>query len=546
MLDESHTIEYKRLDKIAGKSNLESLARECVCFANAQGGVLYLGVDDKSKEPPCEQKIEQVLINRTLKALQGFTDSVGLVNPSHCQHENGGEYFTIQVLPSLKTVAMTSSGKVAIRIGEECMPVDSQGLVQLVSEKADFQWELIRHKNIRLEDIPLDNINNFLEEIRSSKKVINSLKELDDLSLLENFRLVDDSAMTNLGILWLGNPMQRSKISYPITVQYIVYNKLEEKIRKEEWSFNTLNPKELLLDIEKKAIELGYFYELPKGLFREQIRQYHPDVVRELLVNACVHQAFTVSGDIFIQVYVDRMEITNPGGFPLGITKKNILHKTRRKNPHLIDMFKAFGLMEGEGTGYNTIYEKLSKDAKPYPEIENGVDFVKVTIYSTIISEDILQLLDYAQSHFELSQNDIITLGIVAREKKLSAIELSKILQLGDDVRLNRWVSSLVEREVLITQGKSKGTSYLVNPELLKSVVHNIKPSLKTLEPHALKALLYEDLKVHPQSKMADILVRIPDVVVKDIRNILDTGAEDGEISKEGAKKNRTYTLVNK
>jgi len=393
--EENHNIEYKSLDKTEGGKKLRELARECVCFANAQGGTLFIGLDDKTKEPPQTQKISQEKINATLKALRGFTNSVGLAEPEHLIHDNGGEYFSFRVLPSLKTVAMTSDGKVSIRIGEECVPVDSQSLTQLVSEKGDFQWELFRHPRIRLENIPAENIRKFIEDIRSSDKASDFIKQLDDNSLLEYFRLVDDGVLTNLGLLWLGDHLQRSKISYPITVQYIVYDKNEEKIRKEEWHFNQLNPKELLLDIESKATELKYFYELPKGLFREKIRQYHPAVIRELLVNAFVHQSFTISGDIFIRVYTDRVEIMNPGGLPLGITKQNILHHSRRKNPHLIDVFKALGLMEGEGSGYDLIYEKLSLDAKEYPEIENDIDYVKVTIFSTIISQDVLKLLDY-------------------------------------------------------------------------------------------------------------------------------------------------------
>jgi len=477
--------------------------------------------------------------------LRGFTNSVGLAEPEHLIHDNGGEYFSFRVLPSLKTVAMTSDGKVGIRIGEECVPVDSQSLTQLVSEKGDFQWELVTHSRIRVENLPLENIQKFITDIRASDKVSEFMKQLDENSLLEHFRLVDDGMVTNLGLLWLGNPLQRSKISYPITVQYIVYDKNEEKVRKEEWHFNELNPKELLLDIESKATELKYFYELPKGLFREKIRQYHPAVIRELLVNAFVHQSFTISGDIFIRVYTDRVEIMNPGGLPLGITKQNILHHSRRKNPHLIDVFKALGLMEGEGSGYDLIYEKLSLDAKEYPEIENDIDYVKVTIFSTIISQDVLKLLDYALSHFELTQKEIITLGIIVREKKVSAVALAKFLQLGDEGRLRSWVNSLLEKNILITQGKTKGLTYLINHEFLSAVEQNIKPSLKTLEPHALKALIYEDLKIHPNSSKSDISSRLPDIELKDIQKILYDGVKNEELIKEGGNKNKKKKKTN-
>ncbi len=544
--EENHNIEYKSLDKTVGGKKLKELARECVCFANAQGGTLFIGLDDKTKEPPVSQKISQDKINTTLKTLRGFTNSVGLAEPEHLTHKNGGEYFSFRVLPSLKTVAMTSDGKVGIRIGEECVPVDSQSLTQLVSEKGDFQWELVTHSRIRVENLPLENIQKFIVDIRASDKISDFMKELDENSLLEYFRLVDDGIITNLGLLWLGNPLQRSKISYPITVQYIVYNKNEEKVRKEEWHFNELNPKELLLNIESKATELKYSYELPKGLFREHIRQYHPAVIRELLVNAFVHQSFTISGDIFIRVYTDRVEIMNPGGLPLGITKQNILHHTRRKNPYLIDIFKALGLMEGEGSGYDLIYEKLSLDAKKFPEIENDIDYVKVSIYSTIISQDVLKLLDYALSHFELTQKEIIALGIIAREKRVSATELAKFLQLRDDARLRNWVNSLLEKNILITQGKTKGVSYLLNHKFLSAVEQNIKPSLKTMEPHALKALIYEDLKIHPNSLKSDISSRLPDIELKDIQKILYKGIEDEELLKEGGNRNRTYILANK
>jgi ATP-dependent DNA helicase RecG len=98
----------------------------------------------------------------------------------------------------------------------------------------------------------------------------------------------------------------------------------------------------------------------------------------------------------------------------------------------------------------------------------------------------------------------------------------------------------------LITQGKTKGLSYLVNPDILKSVSHNMKPSLKTLEPHALKALIFEDLKIHPNSKASKIAARLPDTPLKEIRKLLYKGVKDDEIMPAGKNKNRTYSLANK
>ncbi len=543
--EENHNVEYKRIEAVEGKKNLEKLAKECVCFANAQGGIIYIGVDDKCKEPPSNQKISDKKINETLKRLRGFTNSVALANPQIHTHENGGEYFSFHVLPSLKTVAMTSDGKVVIRVGEECVPVDSQNLTQLVREKGEFQWELHVHRKVTIDMLPKENIDRFIDEIRNSDKVSDFIKTLDEHSLLEHFRLIDENHVTNLGILWLGDYRQRSRLSYPITVQYIVYDANEEKVRKEEWNFNQLNPKELLLDVEQKATELTYYYEMPKGLFREKIRQYPSEVIREILINAFAHKSYTISGDIFIRVYPDRLEVRSPGGFPLGITKSNILHQTRRKNPHIIDIFKALGMMEGEGSGYDLIYEKLSRDAKPYPEIDNGVDYVQVTVYSTIIDPDILKLIDYVQQHFTLTQKEIITLGVIAREKKISAVKLSKILQLRED-RLRTWVFGLVNKNIVIKQGKTKGVSYLINPDLLMQLDSNTPPTLKTLEPHALRALIFEDLKVHPESKASEIAERLPEVSIQQVRKIVYDAVKRGDLLPVGERKNRKYILAKK
>ncbi len=539
---ENSTIEYKSLKKAIGKSaDLKDLAKTCVCLANTQGGYLFIGIEDKDKLPPSEQKINQEEMNDVIKKLRSLTDSVGLVNPELITHENGGEYFVIQIYPSMKTIAITSEGRVYVRVGDECTAIKGEELTRLAHEKGAFQWELVVTKT-HISQIEPIHIIKFINEIKNSDRVSEFIKNQIDLDILEYYKLIDEGFLTNLGILWLGNFKQRSKLNYPITVQYIVYDKDEKKIRKVDWNLNQFNPKELLLEIEKEAVELNYSFELPDGMFRKQIRHYAKDVVRELLVNAFVHKSFTISGDIFISLYKDRLEITNPGGLPLGVTKDNILHQVQRRNPHLIDTFKALKLMESEGSGYDLIYEKLSLDGKLYPKIENDINFVKVIIYSNIIDNDILQIIDYLAKHYQLNQKEIITLGAVARNKKLSGFELSKLLQLGDD-RLRQWVDNLVEKNILVTEGKTKGLMYMINPKILSSVEHDLKPSLKTMEEPHLRALIKEDLKLHPNSKISEIHQRMGDFDLKYLRRIIYKMYDENEIKREGEKKSMVYFL---
>lgn len=543
---ENSTTEYKSLKKVDGKSaDLKDLAKTCVCMANAQGGYLVIGIEDKTKVPPGEQKIDDKLINTVIKKLRSFTDSVGLVNPETYVHENGGEYFSIQIHPSLKTIATTSDGKVFIRVGDECVAVRGEELTRLAHEKGAFQWELVVSKK-RLSDVPSENIDKFIYEIRGSDRVSAFIKNQETSEILEFFHLTDDGYLTNLGILWLGDFKLRSKLNYPITVQYIVYDENEVKIRKVEWNINQYNPKELLLEIEKEAVELNYSFELPNGLFRKQVRHYNKAVIRELLVNAFVHKSYTISGDIFISVYKDRLEIKNPGGLPLGVTKNNILHQVQRRNPKLIDTFKVLKLMESEGSGYDLIYEKLSLDGKRFPEIESNINYVKVTIYSNIVDNEILQVLDYLGQHYELNQKEIIALGIIVREKKISGFDFAHLLQLGDDDRLRNWLKNLIKKEIVITEGKTKGQMYMINPKILSSMEHDLKPSLKTIPEYTLKALIKEDLKVHPKSKISEMHSRMEDLDLGYLRRVVYKMYNDKELEKEGAKKNMVYFLPNK
>lgn len=544
MQTENSIIEYKSLKKItSGDAGLKDLAATCVCLANAQGGTIIIGFEDKDKLPPSNQVISEDITNKTITRLRSLCYNVGMELKEIETHSNGGQYFSIRILPTLKSVATTSDGKILIRIGDQCQPVRSEDLVRLASEKDAFQWEL-QIRNINIASINGEVIEWFASEIRRSDRVKDFVKELGSIEIAEHYNLVQNGYLTNLGVLWLGSTSQRSKLAYPITVQYIVYDDLERKINKIDWNDYSLNPKELLIDIESKAIELTYFDEFPNGLFRNKIRHYDQRLVRELLINAIAHKSYTISGDIFIKVYTDRLEITNPGGLPLGINKDNILHSVSRRNPHMIRILHDLKLMEGEGSGYDLIFEITGRDSKPFPTVYSDFNTTSVTQYSKIIDEETVLLIDFIARNYQLSQKEYIVLGIVSRHKKILATQLIRELQLSDEDRLRSYVSKLLDKAILITRGVKKGTEYLINPKLISSSKINAKPTLKVIEPHRLKALIYEDLKMYPNSKSAAIQKRLEDLPIEEIRKTLRKMEEEGVIFSDGIKKSKTYRLA--
>ncbi|OGW57300.1 MAG: hypothetical protein A2Y48_04135, partial [Nitrospirae bacterium RIFCSPLOW2_12_42_9] len=501
--------------------------------------------ENRTQQPPPHQEVTHADINSTVKKLRSMAFSVSLLHSDILTHENGGQYFIITVEPSLQSTATTSDGKIYIRVGEECLPARSEDIHRIATEKHAFQWELVVHQSIVLKDVNQDEVMQFVNDIRSSDKVKTFIKAKSDVEILEHYNLVDNNSPTNLGILWLGYPKQRVRLAYPITVQYIVYDHMDKKVRKETWTDYLLNPKQLLLDIESKATELKYFHEFPDGLFRKRVRHYSEKVIRELLVNAFAHHSFTISSDITVAVYPDRLEISNPGGLPIGINKNNILHQKHRRNPHFINIFHDLGLMEGEGSGFDMIYEELSRDVKPFPDIES--DFNKVTIIqqSRILNEEDLAIMDYITHHFELSQKEFIALGVIIRHKKILTTRLSIELQLADEDRLRTWVSKLAEKEIVISRGNRKGTTYLINPKLLSSAKLNVKPTLKTIETHTLKALIIEDLKINPRSSVSQIFEHLrKEVPREDIQKAVYALFKEGAIEKEGPKAKTVYFMA--
>jgi len=544
MTTEKQTKEFKSVRKIrTGDKGFKELAVTCVAFANAQGGTIYVGIEDEEKEPMPNQIIEEEEINDTVSRLRSLCFNVSVMSSERLTHQNGAHYFEVYVAPSLKSIATTSDGKIYLRVGDKCEPVRNEDLQRLSIEKGAYQWELLTTRT-RLDEVPQENKIRFAEDIRSSKRVKEHVKQMTDIEILEHYNLVDNGVLTNLGVLWLGNAKQRGRISYPITVQYIVYDQLEHKVRKIEWHDHQYNPKDLLLEIEKEAIELEYYYEFPDGLFRKQIRHYHPKVIRELLLNAFAHKSFTISSDIMICVYPDRLEISNPGGLPLGVTVDNLLHQRHRRNPYLITIMSDMGLMEGEGSGYDLIYELNSMEGKRQPIPESSYNEFKVTQYSAIQNVDILPLLDYTLKSYELTQKGYITFGAIANETKMMATRLSEYLQLSDADRLRSYVEPLLNMGLVNKRGTGKGTTYYINPKLIANSKANVKTTLKNIEPYTLKALIIEDLRVHPKSLMSEIAERLPDVELKELRNMVYKMVGE-EVNATGGRTYRRYELVN-
>lgn len=538
--------EKKSLKLISGNNpDFNSLAKVCVCFANARGGTIAIGIEKNEDLPPENQRISDELLLTIRKRISDLTVNVG-VNIVKEIAENGGEYVKLEVFPSQSSIASTTDGQYFIRISDQCKPVLPDELSRLFSDKPAFIWETKIVQKIRLEECDEAKLKAFINDIRHSDRVSNFIKQKSNEELLSYYQMYDGHYLTNLGVLWIGTREQRARLLYAPVVQFIKYDKDGNKIRKIVWDDFSLNPKELIENIWQEIPEWKEGIEISEGIFgRRMIYHYNENVIRELLANALVHRPYTTRGDIFINLYPDRLEVHNPGLLPLGVTPRNILHQSIRRNEHLSKIFYDLNLMEREGSGYDKMYEILVSEAKSPPVVEEGDDRVKVTVYNSIKNPEIISVIDKLKEKYFLNQKEVICLGIILQHKAIIATEFAKQIQSKDDKQIKNWLGRLVDYQIVLTKGKTKGTQYYINPQILKGTAFE-KTDLSKIEEHRLKNLILEDIEKYPLSSIGEIHNRIgKEIPLRRLRYCIYKLVKAEQVCIRGSKKFRKY-FINK
>ena len=541
MREETTTFDRKSLKTVQGKNpEWEELAKDCVAFANARGGHIFIGIEDDSELPPSGQSILESLPGKVQLRLSQITINTSVLT-AVVTASNGGQYIDLTVQPSISTIAGTTDGKYYIRIGDSSTPLHPDQLLRLLNDKPAYSWETKVTRVSRYDYDPA-KFSQFISDIKNSQRVSSFVKEKSDDEIVDYYILADGDYLTNLGVLWIGRRNDRAKLKYAPAIQFLKFDERGEKVNKMVWDDYSLNPKELIERVWSNIPDWKEGIEVSDGIFRDFIPNYGERTVRELVTNAIVHRPYTTAGDIFINLYPDRMEIHNPGGFPVGVTPKNILHESRRRNEHLCKVAYDLLLMEKEGSGYDVVYEDLLANGKPAPVPEERDDRVVVTVSKLIAKPEIVRLIKTVSEQYILTLKEKIAFGLIAQNQSLSALQFSKLLDLKGANPTRGWLDRLVDNGIILSQGKTRGTEYFVNPEIIRSANFSKSPSLKTIEPHRLRELLYEDLKVYPGSSISEISNRIGSEISRyKIREQLKTLIEQGRVISTGVRAATKY-----
>ena len=543
-MEENSLYDKKSLCEITGKSaDWNEVAKDCVAFSNAQGGVIDYGIEDDADAPPTDQKVSEDIAINLEKKINGKTHNVS-AHAEILMHENGGQYIRLHIARGTSS-ASTTSGQYFTPGSDESRPLTGDDITRLSAEKGYYRWEDEESK-WSWKDADKEKLKMLLQNLRTSNRVSDFVKQKEDKELLDYYFLTveESDKMTNLGVLFIGTQSQRGRLMNAPVVQCIQFDQYGDKVWKYLIDDFTKNPQEIIEAIWNNVPVWRESNEISDGLFRKEIPAYDEAVVRELTCNALVHRPYTVRGDVFINIHPDRIEVVNPGALPLGVTPQNILHKTVKRNEHFANLCYALQMMEREGSGYDKMYEVLLSNGKQIPIVEEGDDYVKAIVGRRIISQEAIKVIRYALQKTELRQKQIICLGLIAQHESISAADLIKLLNLKNRDALSPWLDKLVDDGIVETSGRKKGKEYRVCSYILKESGYKGQTSLKRIEPYRLRELIIEDLKIYECASLRDIQQRIGDEIsYQKLWKQLDNMIKEGILESTGKNRWTKYRL---
>ena len=543
MSQEGQLLDQKSLRSVTGKSaDWNELVKDCIAFANATGGRLLLGIEDEQDQPPSGQLIPADLPDAIRRKIAERTVNVSVL-PDVVTAPNGSQYIDLAIPRSI-AVASTTDGRYFLRVADQSKPVTGDDVLRLASERAALPWETQTTLQVPRADADPAKVVKLVSALRASDRVKPSVKEKTDDELLDHYQLAQGAYLTHLGILCLGQQRHRAQLTTSPVIQFLKYDEQSQKVNKLVWDDHTQSPMELIEAVWLEVPDFRERYELPDGLFRQNVPAFDEVVVRELLVNALVHRPYTQRGDIFLNLHPDRLEIVNPGPLPLGVTPQNVLHTTVRRNEHLARLFHDLKLMEREGSGFDKIFEVLLSQGRPAPELIETHDRVQVTVRRRILKPEVIDFIAKADQTYQLTQRERIALGLLAQHDALTARELTKTLELATVDAVQPWLKRLLEWHLVKSTGRTQATRYFIDPGLLRNLDFVGGTTLKRIEPHRLLALIVEDVGRYPQSKIGDIHQRIGlEIPRSRIRRGIEQLVKSDKLQSEGVRSGTRYRL---
>ncbi len=278
------------------------------------------------------------------------------------------------------------------------------------------------------------------------------LTNLTDEDLLQSLGLIDgDSALITAGLLLVGRtePIRRHlphvQWSYFRMRSDTDYDQAE---RGHDCIAVALRRLRELVEADNPVITIK------SDLIHAEFPRYPHLALRELLVNALVHRDFQAPGGVVLKQYPDRIEISNPGGFPGDVTADNILHHpSTPRYPALFGILTRVRLANAANLGVPRAFRDLLAEGKEPPFYSATAQTVTVTVKGQSASPAFVRLV---REHPDLAVDDLLVLHYLTRHREISARETARVCQRPLE-GAREILSRLSSRERLVEAGGTAG-----------------------------------------------------------------------------------------
>ncbi len=169
---------------------------------------------------------------------------------------------------------------------------------------------------------------------------------------------------------------------------------------------------------------------------RKEIPEYPPAATREAIINAIVHADYSIGGmSINVAVFDDRIEISNPGSLPFGLTLEAALAGVSKLRNRVIGrVFRELKLIEQWGSGMGRMIAACAEVGLRPPHFEEIGNSFRVTLYSGKVATPAVpewqrQLVRYLTEKHEISTRDAAQIWKIS--DRAARTRLKKLVSVG-------------------------------------------------------------------------------------------------------------------
>jgi ATP-dependent DNA helicase RecG len=434
-MPEQQNIEYK--------SSWHDDYLKWVCgFANAQGGKIYIGMNDAATVVGVEdQKTLMEEIPNKIKNNMGITAEVNLLQ------EDDKDYIEIVVQPY--SVPISLRGRYYYRSGSVKQELTGTALNEFLLKRAGFTWDDVIDERATFADIDEPTVKKYLRKAEE----IGRLPDIDGLStpeILEKLRLAQGGKLKRAAIVLFGKDPGRF---YPNT--FVKIGKFEDDdftIR-----FQEAEEGNIIQVLDKVLRTLDYKFLIRnisfEGMNRVETLEYPIPALREMLLNSLIHRNY-MGAPTQIRVYDKKLFVWNDGGLPPTITlpqlKEN--HSSHPRNPILAEACFKGGYIDSWGSGIMKIINSCQAAGLPTPDLKEKEGGFIVTLFKDRFTEEQLQQLG-------LNERQIKAVLYVKEKGKITNSEYQTINEISDRTS-SRELENLYQIGVFKKIGDKKGAYY--------------------------------------------------------------------------------------